>query len=508
VPLKFVFDGRVAEGIVELRKTVMRLGDLELTNKGTLQARKAGAIDLVLDSNQFDLSGWDAMFPGLNDFALTGTGRTQARIRAKLKNLTAAEIDMSLTLPDFKMVLPQLKKFVTLANATFQVNRVAEHGDRTAAGKSKVPAPSGLGWFASKLSYNLSAAEVTLADLQTDAAPAIKLETLRAVTSAGELSVAEGTLGYHGRLSSAQGTLFNIDYKDLDGRLALAQQVVRVDELKFAAMDGLLQGNGQYAFAGPTPSFNLSAKIRGIDIEQYARAVLHAEARRLRGRLRLDATLAGQGTGWQQILSTLDGRGAAAVTQGALLNFNLAQQVLTKVTGIAGLRSLVPGSVRERYPRIFTARDTAFDELKGNFILTEGAAQLKDVQLSAPDFGARGEGRGDLTGRINFAGALSLSSQLTRNLVHAVKQAKYLAGKDGKLEIPFTLKGVLPRVEAKPDLSRLGRNLRDGWLGSALKNLQKQLPGTPGQRESNARDDKQRAGKELLRKGLEWLLGR
>ncbi len=237
------------------------------------------------------------------------------------------------------------------------------------------------------------------------------------------MSIGARPLGYQGRLSSAQGTLFNIDYQNLNTRLVLAKQVVRVDELKFAAMDGLLQGSGDYAFGGPTPSFRVAAKIHGVDIEQYARAVLRAEAKRLRGRLQLDATLAGKGRGWEEILSTLDGRG-------------------------------------------------------------------------------------DLTGRIDFAGALSLSSQMTQDLVHAVKQVKYLAGKDGKLEIPFTLKGMLPRVMAKPDLSRLGRSLRGGFLDDVLKKLPNPSPLVPGQGETKNRDDKQRAGKEILRKGLEWLLGR
>jgi hypothetical protein len=82
---------------------------------------------------------------------------------------------------------------------------------------------------------------------------------------------------------------------------------------------------------------------------------------------------------------------------------------------IAELRSRVSGSVRERYARIFTARDTVFDELQGSFISTLGAAQFKNVLLLAPDFGARGEGRGNLKGRIDFAGALPLSSQISRS---------------------------------------------------------------------------------------------
>jgi hypothetical protein len=76
------------------------------------------------------------------------------------------------------------------------------------------------------------------------------------------------------------------------------------------------------------------------------------------------------------------------------------------------------------------------------------------------------------------------------------------------LAIPFTLKGVLPKVKGKPDLSRLRSTLRQGLLGNLFNNLQKASPENPGQQESNARDDKKRRDKELLRKGLELLFGR
>jgi uncharacterized protein involved in outer membrane biogenesis len=52
----------------------------------------------------------------------------------------------------------------------------------------------------------------------------------------------------------------------------------------------------------------------------------------LRGRLKLEVTLSGEGQNWEQIEPTLRGQDSASVTHGALLNFNLAQQVLTKVT--------------------------------------------------------------------------------------------------------------------------------------------------------------------------------
>ena len=75
--------------------------------------------------------------------------------------------------------------------------------------------------------------------------------------------------------------------------------------------------------------------------------------------------ISGSGKEWNEIKPSLRGQGQAEVLQGALLDFNIADNVLSSVTGIPGLTSLINPQVRKKYPETFEAKDTQFKELKG-----------------------------------------------------------------------------------------------------------------------------------------------
>lgn len=136
-------------------------------------------------------------------------------------------------------------------------------------------------------------------------------------------------------------------------------------------------------------------------------------------------------------------------------------------------------------------------------------ALLKEVKLTAPDFRATGDGHIDFDGRLAFAGALSLSQKLTRDLTHAVAELGVLSDPSGRLAIPFSAAGVMPRVDARPDIQALGKSLGGAIVRKGLQQLQEKLPIPKRDRaESPERKDLPAEAEKLLRKGLDWLLRR
>jgi len=501
VPLRAIFAAQVSEDLIELRKSELQLRDLSFTASGMIPLRRLGDVDIAFETNQFAVGGWEKLFPVLETYRLSGQTQISGKVQAARKDGVLRDLDLALKIPSLAATLPQWRRTVSLAKASLRLS--ATRDDRLAKGKSVAPLPS---WLPAAPAYNFTAADMVLSPVTSDAQKGTFAERLEDVESEGEITVAGGTIGYRGQVSASAGELFKIKLKELSTRLTLADRTLQVSGLKFAALQGGLKADGEYRFAGDTPSFRLSSQIDGIDIGQFARAVLGAEPRRLRGRLKLDMTLSGTGREWQDIRPSLHGQGSALVSRGALLNFNLAQQVLRKVTGVAGVSSLVPRSVRERYPRIFTARDTEFDELKGAFALANETAQLKDVVLSAPDFGAKGEGRIDFAGRLDFRGALLLSRQMTGDLTHAVGAVRYLTGEDDRVTLPFTAAGVMPRVEARPELPDIVKKLGSGILQRGLEGLTNRQPAMPQDpSEQPDRKEEMSPAEKLIRKGLEWL---
>jgi len=507
VPLQLKFEGQISEDSIDLRKTEIRLRDLNIAVNGMSPLRRVGDVDMAFKSNQFDAGGWEKLFPALEPYRLSGQAVIGGKVQVARKDGALRAIDVSLDFPVFAAAAAHWPRTISLTKATLRVSAVRDERSPKVGNVAPLPV-----WLPAAPTYNFAAAEIVVSPVKSDAPAGARAERLVGLKSEGEVAVTDGNIGYRGQVSASAGTFFKIDFRDLSTRLTLAEQTLQLSSLKLEALQGALKADGQYRFGGDTPLFSLTSHIDGLDIPQFARTVLGAEPKRLRGRLKMDMTLSGEGRRWQEIQPTLRGQGSASVSRGALLNFNLAQQVLRKVTGVAGLRSLVPRSVRDRYPSIFNAADTEFDELKGDFMLANGLAQLQDVVLSAPDFGATGEGQIDFTGRLDFHGALLLSQKMTRDMTRAVSEVQSITGKDGRLALPFTAAGVLPHVKARPVLADIGKKLGGEILQKGLDRLRKYLP-LPNQELSdqpNGNNEKKEppATEKLIRKGLEWLLSR
>jgi hypothetical protein len=68
-----------------------------------------------------------------------------------------------------------------------------------------------------------------------------------------------------------------------------------------------------------------------------------------------------------------------------------------------------------------------------------------------------------------------LSRELSTDLIADVKGLRYLANKEGRLEIPVALTGTLPRVTPQPDLAYVSRLLQRRLIGEGIEEVTKGL---------------------------------
>jgi len=235
----------------------------------------------------------------------------------------------------------------------------------------------------------------------------------------------------------------------------------------------------------------------------------------IRGRLNADMKLAGSGKTWEQIKPNLRGQGEAEVLQGAVHNFNLAESVLTGITGVPGLTNIVISpSLRKKYPETFTAKDTEFKELKTLLNVGEGRINVKDLRMAAAEFFVQGNGWADFNRRVDIRATLSFSQRLSADLSQSAREIKYILNNQGQLEIPFTLSGTLPNVKPKPDVNFLAQLVQRGFMRRGVDELQNRFLGgkdraedpkvVPDEDKSNRRDSTE----DLIRRGLEGLFKR
>jgi hypothetical protein len=369
------------------------------------------------------------------------------------------------------------------------------------------------------LTYKLSTPEIWPADFEASLPEDRKADVIKNLNSAGSLSLQNGTLTYRGNLSSTQGTLYKINYKDLGTNLVLENKVASIRNLRLNALSGSLQADGQYAFNSAIPQFSVVSKAQGLDLKELYRTLDPQGTHDIQGRLNADMKIAGSGKEWNEIKPSLRGQGQAEVLQGALLDFNVADNVLSSITGIPGLTSMINPQLRKKYPETFEAKDTRFKELRGLFDVADSRMNVKDLRIAAADYTVQGNGRVDFEKRADFQAVLLLSQPLSADLGRSAREVAYMFNNQNQFEVPFALTGTLPRIKVRPDSNYLGRMVQRGFMRKGAEELQQRLLGkersspsgetSPQVAPSDQKKDKKKnSTDELIRKGLDQLFRR
>ena len=516
-PLALNLDLRLTGNKITIRNGHLKLHSLDLAAAGDIQTGNNTVLNLSLDSKPASLEGWDRIVPALADYQLTGTMDVKASIRGSIGKGAAPQIQGTLGLKKVSAKPPSFPKPIEDLDTTVKFSgQRADISDMTLSlGKSRIRLAAAIEKFAPlTLSYKMSTPELWPADYSTALTEERKADVIRNLQSAGQFNMSANGMSYDGKLSSSEGTLYNVPYKALDAALSLADKVANIKSLRVNALSGALQIDGQYSFKEAVPQFSMASKVQNIDVKELY-TLLDAKAERdIRGRMNADMKLAGSGKSWEAIKPTLHGQGNAEVVQGALLNFNIADNVLTGITGVPGLTNAINPSLRAKYPETFTAKDTEFKELKANFDLADSRMNVKNLRMAAADFVVEGNGWADFDRKLDFRATLSFSQRLSADLSQSAREIKYLLNNQGQLEVPFALTGRMPNVKPKPDTRYLGQLVQRGFLRKGSEELQNRFLG--GGKDSAAQTEeptdskkkKKSSTEDMIRRGLEGFFKR
>ncbi len=482
VPLVLSTDARVTTQEITLQKAGMKLHTMELTGNGAMTRGKTPTVRLTLDSSRTDLGGWENILPLLEPYNLAGDMEVHTRIQGNMSQGQLPDINGSLEFTGLRAALPQLAQPVTAqgATVTFTGQRATLAETALRVGKSDVRLAAQIERFTPlALTYRLSAPQLWVADIRKASGSTKKPEVLRDVADTGRISTKNGSLVYQGRFLSAQGTIADIDYTQLEALVSMANQVLTIESLKLRAYNGTLTGTGQYDFQKTPPRFTLNSQFRDMDVSQLFHATSSTATKHIRGGASLDLNLAGSGNEWQDIQRTLTGQGKAEVVKGALLDVNIAEGALTGLTGVPGLSVFISPTMQSKYRGVFRTQNTEFGQLKGAVKIREGKIHLDDLLITATDWGAVGKGWVTLDQTVGLQAQLVFSQQLSTDIINEVKPLRYLRDPQGRVTIPFTLAGTLPNVRPKPDVDHVARLVQRGLLEKGVEELTKGLLKTP-----------------------------
>ena len=513
IPLVLESAAHYSNDKIAIQNAALKLHTLPLQVKGDIALRDRTVLNLSFGSEPTSLEGWGKLIPAVGNYDLNGKMGLQATVRGPVGGGRLPQVDGTLSLQSAGIKIPELPKAIENLNAQVKFSEGRAEARETSfnLGKSLIRLTAVIERFSPlTLAYKLNTAELALADIQPSLPPERSSDVLRDLGSDGQVTTTNGQTLVAGRIRSGDGTIYNMAYKNLDANLSYAKNNLALRSFRANVLNGAVQLNGEYGF-DESPRFSMASEIKGIDLVQMYQYFTQDQPD-MRGSLNGNLKLSGQGGQWEEIKPTLRGDGQTEVLKGTLLNFNIADAVLSGATGIPGLTNLINPAVRKKYPETFEAKDTVFQDLQTGLDIGNSRVNLKNLRIAAAQFRVAGDGWVDFERRVDFRGVVRFSPALSNDIAGAVREIRLLFNKNNELEIPFTLSGQMPNVRPRPDASFLTKALQRGLFQRGAEELQEQLFGPRERRAPDRQPDQEqpspKSPEDLIRRGLEGLFGR
>ena len=283
---------------------------------------------------------------------------------------------------------------------------------------------------------------------------------LRDLTMSGLIQSQQGLPVLQAAISSPEGVLKEAAYRDLNAELSWSRNAIGFKKLSLTAFNGTVNSEGYWAFGNESDQgLQIAAEVSAMSAQAVLGQLLPKLKNRLQGEFSLSAKLGTVGKDHAKPKQGLQGSGSTLIRDGAIKDFNLFTQVLTRGGGLSPVLK-----VSDRLPRVVAEalhrQDTPFDTLRANLAMAEGRIRADNLVLSTPDYTLTGAGWVALDRTIAWNGVLLLSPAIGQALEREFKTLRYLLDRRGRLAISFRVEGKLPNVKIRPENRALSQLLR------------------------------------------------
>ena len=475
--LRLEADARVTSAGIAAKHLDVSLEEFRLSGHGNLDFGKPAAVDLSLKLAESEMAEWHRWVPLLADYALSGRAAVTAKVSGRMGAGAPLRVRGTAVLRGASAKLAALDKPVAglSASVEFSGRGMTFRQLSMRIGRTQLTGSATLKSFdARELDYRLASPSFHFADLQLQPAGTV-LEQAR---GDGRLSWSKG-LKWNGDVNSAKGAFLGLDVTNVSARLGVADSRLAMETLRLDTLGGSLALEGRMELGGESPRFDVAARIRGVDITDYLGGI--AGLPEVEGTINADLKAKGQGRTWDAIKPNLTGTGKAAVIDGRILDFNLAERALRGVTGLQGLTSLFNRNIKDKYPHIFKKQTSAFEQIDTEIRAVGGRIVVERVTLRARDYDIAGKGWIALDGDTSLEGVLTVSRDLSSDLLPGARLTPITNAK-GQIDVPFTIRGTMPKVRLQPRV-KLIQTLLEKSVGKGLQGLQGLLDLIPGGRQ-------------------------
>lgn len=482
MPLGAMLSCRVTKPSIEVVKAELRLDEFTVTGHGRVMTGEDGAMDLTFKGGETDLSGLAGLLPAAKAVSPTGKLSLEATVKGSMERGAKPEVAGTVRIAGAGATLAQLPRPVKNASATLKFTATTARVDDAVltVGESTVRATfDATSLTPLKATYRISSDRIHRNDFQAPVGPPMpRPEVLDNVVAKGRITVSappESEVTQEGTVTSSKGTVANLDYTDLAASIHSEGEVIVIESFSAKTLDGTVKGNGRVNPTAVPPTFDIHTEVSQVDVAKYFQYKFPAMANVLEGRIDLTLNLAGAGREWPAIATSLSGGGGAMVVRGALLNVNLANELVSSLQSIPLVPSGLGERLRSKHPNLFSGNTTAFQNLDGKFTIDGGKIHSSDLFLKAADFSVKGEGWLSFDRTLDIRTSFIFSKSLTADIVRELPIARYLQNADGRLVLPLVLSGDVVKPRIVPDADAISASLQRGAVEEGKGKLQDQL---------------------------------
>lgn len=476
IPFKIAADTQYSGDAVDLKKIDIQLAVLEVDGKGKIGFGKNAAYDLSFQSKPVDVSWLASVAQTLKPYNPSGKASLQAVIKNKGNS---PQTDGTLSLENVRAQIPNLMKPITNLNGKIQLNSggAKSEGLTFQLGQSKISLQSDINQFSPLAgSYKIASEKLPLSDL-IKTTENTQNDVLEGVLVSGTLNAKKG-IQSSGTLASEKGTFYGLNYTSLNSPYKMENQILAFDNLSLKTLSGEVICKANYNMQQKPPKFDVSTQTKSIDLTELVRTKLPWFPQFVQGKVNLNMDMAGSGNSWDTIKPSLKGNGSISISDGMILNVNLADKVLGGLTGMPGVANFITTQYKDQYPRVFASEHTVFQDLKLDAVIEGGKINFKNMVISAADWAINGEGWLNIGESLQSDALLRLSKDFSTFLSGKVGVFKYLIDDNGNMSVPFSMTGVLPTIKPAPNKDLLGGLFQKALAGQVTEKLN--IKGLPG----------------------------
>jgi hypothetical protein len=476
------FSATVGETMVTISELEVTLNNLTARGSGTLVTDpEKQRVDIEITSNDADLAGWAPLLPAAADFGPRGTVAISVAAKGATANGAKPAVEGTLTVKNAGATVTQLPAPVTGAGATVHFTDHSARCDDAAlsVGQSKIRAAfSATSLTPLAASFRVTSDRIYRNDFQVPVQKVPRPEVLDNVVASGTVRADPDTPEANlleAKVTSASGTIANLDYTDLLATVHSEGDTIRIEQFTANTLDGKVAGSGRARPAAVPPTFDVQTRVSAVNLAKYFQYKFPNMANVIEGRIDLNLNIAGAGKTWDEIATSLEGAGGAVVVRGALLNVNLANELVASLQQLPMVPAGLGERLRTKHPQLFSGTSTAFQNLDGEFTIDGGKIRSDDLFLKAADFYIKGDGWLGFDRTLDLRTSFVFSEKLSRDIVGELSVAKYLQNSEGRIVLPLVLSGDLVKPRIAPDSDAITAALRQGAVDEGKNRLQDEI---------------------------------